>query len=456
MEIKQVMLSRVVYPIIAIIIIFFSVEMLQAKTGHSIVSAKLEKVSKQFNKIYKLHPELPSPSVIAVLKFQCNKKLAEQRVGIAVSELLTHHLSENKLFIIVERMKLDKVIMEQSFGETGLVKGKTAVKLGELLGAQLLVMGNVARIGNSYQIAARIVNAETGEVILTELIEVDIKVFEEAASGYLNLVPEKQAVGLFFISGGSKAIDSKTISASTVSGSYGATSYEFDVIPGPDEVSNFPVLGLGVRYFPFKWLMTEGSYQFKGMYSEESEDNGDFLHIESNGVSLSYRIEVNSTTISSNLNGVYDLNNYLRFYGGAGIEYHFISYEVFIPVFNMVAFGADGDSSKVWINCEIEEVEASEGNSYEAYSATLDRDLLATYIQAGIEWRPQSRIGLAMFLRINITEGKLKPLNLKLVGRTGPFYYDSIDDVPIYPSTIEVFDLYLPRVMFNTTFSFYF
>jgi hypothetical protein len=57
--------------------------------------------------------------------------------------MLTSELFKTGRFIMVERAALADIVKEQELGQTGLVRGGTAAKVGELLGAQLLVTGAV-------------------------------------------------------------------------------------------------------------------------------------------------------------------------------------------------------------------------------------------------------------------------------------------------------------------------
>jgi curli biogenesis system outer membrane secretion channel CsgG len=65
------------------------------------------------------------------------------QIGDGLTEMLTSELFKTGRFIMVERSALTDVVKEQELGQTGLVQKDTAVKVGELLGAQLLVAGAV-------------------------------------------------------------------------------------------------------------------------------------------------------------------------------------------------------------------------------------------------------------------------------------------------------------------------
>ena len=65
------------------------------------------------------------------------------QLGEGLTEMLTTELFNTGRFIMVERSALHEIVKEQELGQTGLIQQQTAAKVGELLGAQILVAGAV-------------------------------------------------------------------------------------------------------------------------------------------------------------------------------------------------------------------------------------------------------------------------------------------------------------------------
>jgi curli biogenesis system outer membrane secretion channel CsgG len=65
------------------------------------------------------------------------------KIGEGLTEMLTTELFKTGRFIMVERAALTDIVKEQELGQTGLVRKETAARVGELLGAQLLITGAV-------------------------------------------------------------------------------------------------------------------------------------------------------------------------------------------------------------------------------------------------------------------------------------------------------------------------
>jgi curli biogenesis system outer membrane secretion channel CsgG len=84
---------------------------------------------------------------LAVLRFENKVKTplpdASWKIGEGLTEMLTSELFKTGRFIMIERAALADVVKEQELGQTGLIRKETASRVGELLGAQLLITGAV-------------------------------------------------------------------------------------------------------------------------------------------------------------------------------------------------------------------------------------------------------------------------------------------------------------------------
>lgn len=65
-------------------------------------------------------------------------------VGWELSSMVSNELSNTGEFTVVERAKLEPVLIEQDLGASGRVTQSSAAKIGEMTGAQYLVMGTVS------------------------------------------------------------------------------------------------------------------------------------------------------------------------------------------------------------------------------------------------------------------------------------------------------------------------
>ncbi|MBU4443758.1 MAG: DUF5683 domain-containing protein [Candidatus Marinimicrobia bacterium] len=110
---------------------------------------------------------------IALTNFSNIGTVSEKKnIGTLVSEVLAGELMKYETFTLVERMQLKKVLDEQTLALSGLIDSETSVMIGNLLGARAIISGSVIEAGNFFIVNARMVDVETGEVILTESIEI--------------------------------------------------------------------------------------------------------------------------------------------------------------------------------------------------------------------------------------------------------------------------------------------
>jgi curli biogenesis system outer membrane secretion channel CsgG len=144
------------------------------------------------------HADAPARKpVLAVLKFQDETGAMPFQGGIGrvVTNMLASEIAARDAFTVVERRKLRAVLEEQDLAESGLLAPGDRAKIGELTGAQFLVMGTItafepdtetkvsggglfrrARVeqtnhGSYLAIDLRVVDTTTGEVSYARTIE---------------------------------------------------------------------------------------------------------------------------------------------------------------------------------------------------------------------------------------------------------------------------------------------
>ena len=94
-----------------------------------------------------------------------------QGIGISKDEtsLLTNRLRnelvKTKVYRVVERQEMSKILKEQKFQASGCTSTECAVEIGQLLGVERIVMGSIGILGNMYTISSRMVDVESAELI---------------------------------------------------------------------------------------------------------------------------------------------------------------------------------------------------------------------------------------------------------------------------------------------------
>ena len=113
---------------------------------------------------------------VAVMSFNNNVLGANAAdyapLGTGVSDLMITELVRNPGIRVVERAQLDALMKEQDLGASGRVDAATAARLGRLLGAKHMIMGDITtdmdprtRAPNTVTVHVRAVDTETSQII---------------------------------------------------------------------------------------------------------------------------------------------------------------------------------------------------------------------------------------------------------------------------------------------------
>ncbi len=74
-------------------------------------------------------------------------------------------LAQNKTFVTVERKDIQKILDEMELQLSGLVNDESAVKIGEFLGAKMLITGKLYKSKDRYEIFMKLLNVKTAEIL---------------------------------------------------------------------------------------------------------------------------------------------------------------------------------------------------------------------------------------------------------------------------------------------------
>jgi TolB-like protein len=100
---------------------------------------------------------------VAVFDFE-SKDESVRDLGPKVATIVNANLSAEPQIITVERAELEKVLGEHELNLSGNVSPDTAVKVGQLTGAKVLVTGRVFQADGELIIVAKVIGTETSRV----------------------------------------------------------------------------------------------------------------------------------------------------------------------------------------------------------------------------------------------------------------------------------------------------
>jgi TolB-like protein len=79
----------------------------------------------------------------------------------AVSDIVRSEMVKSGMFTVIERTQMDEILREQGFQMTGCTDQACAVKVGKILSARKILIGEVNKVGQAFIITIRIVDVET-------------------------------------------------------------------------------------------------------------------------------------------------------------------------------------------------------------------------------------------------------------------------------------------------------
>jgi curli biogenesis system outer membrane secretion channel CsgG len=84
--------------------------------------------------------------------------------GELLSAQIADTLGKTGKYAVVDRMRLVRILEEQHLSSSSLADRQSQLKLGALIGAQLMVFGGYQLLGDKVRIDIRMVNVETGRI----------------------------------------------------------------------------------------------------------------------------------------------------------------------------------------------------------------------------------------------------------------------------------------------------
>ncbi|MFH1372686.1 MAG: CsgG/HfaB family protein [bacterium] len=116
--------------------------------------------------------EIRTIAFLPLVNYSIGEYIEKNRlVGGALSEFLVYHFSSFGELDVVERSLIDNIIKEHKLVRDSLIDAGSAIRVGKLLGAHLMVFGSITQFDDrNARMTARVVQVETG-LILTMVIK---------------------------------------------------------------------------------------------------------------------------------------------------------------------------------------------------------------------------------------------------------------------------------------------
>ncbi len=99
-------------------------------------------------------------------------------LGKGFAEFVGIELAGKQGIRLVEREKRNELMKEQEISMTGLVDEKAQVKLGKMLAANYIVVGNIFDIAGQLTVTFKVISTETGEIVTQNKVTGNIKNYD--------------------------------------------------------------------------------------------------------------------------------------------------------------------------------------------------------------------------------------------------------------------------------------
>ncbi len=135
-----------------------------------------------FGMMFSLHAQ-ESKKTIAILEFQSSGGLEKSELSILTNRF-RGILVQTNAYEVIEREKMKEILKEQDFAISDQCNtSECAVQVGQLLGVQYMIAGDIAKFGQTYTIDLRMIDVGTGKILISKSED-----YEGKMEGLLNIM----------------------------------------------------------------------------------------------------------------------------------------------------------------------------------------------------------------------------------------------------------------------------
>ena len=108
---------------------------------------------------------------VAVQDFQADGVSASD--AAVTTNLMRNSLVQTGAFNVVEKSKMDQILAEQAFQQSGCTDQECAVKLGKVLNVKRMFVGSCGKLMGEFFVSVRVVDVETGKVTFADDVKAE-------------------------------------------------------------------------------------------------------------------------------------------------------------------------------------------------------------------------------------------------------------------------------------------
>jgi hypothetical protein len=238
--------------------------------------------TKELTEGYKAKVDQKKKWRLAILDIAADKDLVENEVPPILNEMITHEFVKTPEFIVLERELFDKILKEHelqaTFGDM-----ESAVKVGRVLGAQVVFVGRATQIQKNIRLNGRLVNTETSEILSTAVQDIPRQAFKREPAQATSVASQDRKLGFSVIYSFQAKGSNETVSQTSVDGLGPVTETLRYEPPSPNWV------GAKLSYYFHDDLFADFSYQVEAR--KQSLGRIDFDYASAPDVSYDVRAQ---------------------------------------------------------------------------------------------------------------------------------------------------------------------
>ncbi|NBF40977.1 MAG: hypothetical protein GVY14_11220, partial [Spirochaetes bacterium] len=98
---------------------------------------------------------------------EVNAAAGGEGLGSALSEMLVTAVANSPAVTVIERSQVETVLEESRFQLSGVTSTEDSIEIGNILNAEIIILGSVSRFGERIELDVRVIRLETGEVLFS-------------------------------------------------------------------------------------------------------------------------------------------------------------------------------------------------------------------------------------------------------------------------------------------------
>ncbi|MFH1859591.1 MAG: CsgG/HfaB family protein, partial [bacterium] len=114
--------------------------------------------------------------------------------AIFASDVIRRSIVNSRVFKVVDKQNMEMILKEHAFQQMGCTTDDCAIKIGNILNAQYMFVGKLTSINEIYYLLVKMIDVETGEIIMDESEECTShspKELEKTADQIVNRIIDK-------------------------------------------------------------------------------------------------------------------------------------------------------------------------------------------------------------------------------------------------------------------------